>query len=120
MSNKTPYDIENKPNISEKTSQKYIEEGYVAVSKGCNYKKCCILLFVILLICLIIVCCLCSISGFLLFRYIIFSQTPETLLLNITNTTLQLTNIPTYYPADMPSMTPTFFPSYAPTIEIPQ
>jgi len=120
MSNKTPYDIENKPNISEKTSQKYIEGGYVAVSKGYNYKKCYILLCMILLICLIIACCLCSISGFLLFRYIIFSQTPETLLLNITNTTLQLTNIPTYYPTDMPSMTPTFYPSYAPTIEIPQ
>ena len=108
-------DIENKQDRLEKTTQVYKAEGYVAVSKGCNYTKS-LLLILAFLVCIDILCCLCSISGFLLFRYIIFSQTFGYLPINITNTTLELINIPTYYPTDMP----TVIPSQSPTIEIPQ
>ena len=93
--------------------------NYVAVSRGCNYKKCNLILL-IGLICIDLLCCLCLITSIVLFKFVFVVQPIDLVSSNITNTTLQVTNIPTYIPTYNPTQYPTFVPSDSPTYEIPQ
>jgi hypothetical protein len=88
-------------------------EGYVAVSKGCNYKKCCILV-VMYILCIDLLCCM-GLIIYIMYTYLFTIQSWDIVSTNTTNTTLHITTMPTYQPTEMLNI-----PSYSPTYEIPQ
>ena len=115
------YFIMNKLNndVEKHTQTEQVGTGYVAVSKGYNYKKCCSIVLMCM-ICSDILCCICLITGIVLFKFVFVVQSIDLEFLNITNTTLQVTNNPTQSPTYYPTQSPIYVPSYSPTYEIPQ
>ena len=102
-------------------------DGYVAVSKGCNYKKCC-LLVVMYILCIDLLCCM-GLIIYIMYTCLFTIQSWDIISTNTTNTTLHIA-MPTYQPTEMltyittmPTYQPTEIlnsPSYSPTYEIPQ